>query len=470
MKKLVLVNPWKMIYPPLGLGYIASYLDKYLKSINIEIIDSSENLKEKIIRSRPDVLGFTSSTPNYFEVVDLIKEVKKCLDVPIILGGPHITSLPHKLSEHVDVGVIGEGEETMLELMKLFDEKGDFANSELQKIKGIVYHDNGENIITPPRELIEPIDKIPFPNRSLFDMSNYLRPADILVNHEYLRGTSMLTSRGCPYRCIYCQVPQQWRKLRLHSAEYVAREIKLLVDEYKLEGIAIVDDLFIVNTERIERLIELLEEYEILGKVKFLVDGRSNLIDEKLLALLKRLNVVQMALGIESGSERVLNYLKRGSVTAEQNRNAVHLAKKYGIGIYGQFMMGTPTETKEEMLETLKFIREQPLRSVHLSITTPLPGSELWDYCKKEGIVTDDMDWRLFNMEPQDSVENNFYIDKQVPYEEFLNIFRQTQRQIKYKHLRNTPLKTLYKNGKYAILHPMRTCKFVYRFLRKSYR
>ena len=463
MKKLVLVNTWKMIYPPLGLGYIASYLDKYLKSISIEIIDSSENLKEKIIRSEPDVLGFTSSTPNYFEVGELIKEVKRCLDVPIILGGPHITSLPHKLSEHVDIGVISEGEETTLELMKLFDEKGKFANSELEKIKGIVYHDNGGNIITPLRELIEPIDRIPFPDRSLFDMPNYLQPADILVNHEYLRGTSMLTSRGCPYQCIYCQVPQQWRKLRLHSAEYVAREIKLLIDEYKLEGIAIVDDLFILNTKRIERLIELLDEYEILGKVKFLVDGRSNLIDEKLLALLKRLNVAQMALGIESGSERVLNYLKKRSVTVEQNRNAVNLAKKYGIGIYGQFMMGTPTETKEEMLETLKFIREQPLRSMHLSITTPLPGSELWDYCKEKNIVTDDMDWHLFNMEPQVNLENNFYINEKVPYEEFLNIFRQTQYQIRYKHLKNTPLKFLVKD---AILHPRRAYIFVSRLLR----
>lgn len=472
--KLVLVNTWKQVYPPLGLGYIASYLDKYLKSISIEIIDSSKNLKEKIIRGEPDVLGFTSSTPNYFEVVNLIKEVKGYLDAPIILGGPHITSLPHKLSEHIDIGVIGEGEETMLELMKLFDEKGEFANSELEGIKGIVYHDNGGNIITPPRELIEPIDRIPFPDRSLFDMQNYLKPTDILVNHEYLRGASMLTSRGCPYRCIYCQVPQQWRKLRLHSAKYVAKEIKMLVDEYKVEGIAIVDDLFTLNAKRIEQLIGLLEEYEILGRVKFLADGRSNLINEKLLALLKRLNVVQMALGIESGSERVLNYLKKGSVTVEQNRNAVDLAKKCGIGIYGQFMMGTPTETKEEMLETFKFIREQPLRSMHLSITTPLPGSELWDYCKEKNIVTDDMDWHLFNMEPQASLENNFYINEQVPYKEFLNIFRQTQSQIRYKHLKNTSLKfllrTLYKYMKYAISHPKIAYMFVYSLLQSRFR
>lgn len=467
MNKLVLVNTWKAVYPPLGLGYIASYLDKYLNFNNIEIIDSSENPKEKIFRSKPDVLGFTSTTPNYFEVIELIKEVKKEIKVPIILGGPHITSLPHKLSEYVDIGVIGEGEETTLDLIELFNETGEFSPSEFKNVKGIVYHEDGKNVITPPRELIEPLDKIPFPNRSLLDMPNYLKPADILVNHEWLRGTSMLTSRGCPYQCIYCQVPQQWGKVRLHSAEYVAKEIKMLVDEYKVEGIVIVDDLFILSTKRIERLIELLREYGIIGQVKFLVDGRSNLINEKLLVLLKELNVVQMALGIESGSERVLNYLKKGSVTVEQNKNAVSLAEKYDIGVYAQFMMGTPTETKHEMLETLKFIKEQPLRSMHLSITTPLPGSDLWDYCKKEGIVKEDMDWNKFNMEPQASLENNLYINEKVPYQEFVNIFRQTQYQIKYKHLENTPVERLLK---LAILHPKRAFMFAYPLLRNRLR
>lgn len=467
MKKLVLVNTWKMIYPPLGLGYVASYLHEHLDSIIIEIIDSSENIKEKIIKSRPDVIGFTSTTPNYIQVIDIIKDVKKDLDVPVMLGGSHITSLPQKLSEYVDIAVIGEGEETVCELMNLFNKKEEFKNSELKKIEGIVYHNNEKNIVTPQRELIEPINKIPFPDRSLFDMQDYLRPADILVNHEYLRGTSMLTSRGCPYKCIYCQVPQQWRKLRLHTAEYVAREIKLLVDNYKVEGIAIIDDLFILSIKRIEQLIEYLKKYGILGEVKFLVDGRSNLINKKLLELLKQLNVVQMALGIESGSERILNYLKKDSVTVEQNKNAVVLAKKYGIGIYAQFMMGTPTETNSDMHETIKFIKEQPLNSVHLSVTTPLPRTELWNYCKKQGIVSDDMDWNLFNMEPQTELEDNLYINKEVSYQEFLIIFKEAQRLIEYKHMKDMSIKSLlkYHYVKDAILHPKKTFMFAHHFL-----
>ena len=384
-----------------------------------------------------------------------------------MLGGSHITSLPHKLSEYIDIGIVGEGEETVCELMKLFDKEDEFKKSELKKINGVVYHNNGKNFITPQRELIEPIDKIPFPDRTLFNMRDYLKPADILVSHEYLRGTSMLTSRGCPYKCVYCQVSQQWGKLRMHSAEYVAGEIKFLVDNYKVEGIVIIDDLFILSTKRIERLIELLREYGILGEVKFLVDGRSNLINKRLLELLKQLNVVQMALGIESGSERILNYLKKDSVTVEQNKNAVALAKKYDIGVYAQFMMGTPTETKSDMLETLKFIKEQPLSSIHLSVTTPLPKTELWDYCKEQGIVSDDMDWNMFNMEPQTKLGDNLYVNKEVPYQEFLSIFKQAQYAIKRKYIKNMPIKEMLKNHsiKDGISHPKKALVFAYQLL-----
>jgi radical SAM superfamily enzyme YgiQ (UPF0313 family) len=470
MNKLVLVNTWKMIYPPLGLGYIASYLYKYFNHINVEIIDSSNNLEKKIIAAKPDILGFTASTPNYFDVIDIIKKVKESLNVPILLGGSHITSLSHKLSEYVDIGVIGEGEETVSELVSIFNGAGEFKNSDLKEIKGIVYHSNKKNVVTEKREPIEPIDNIPYPDMSLFDMEDYLKPSDILVNHEHLRGTSILTSRGCPYKCVYCQVPQQWGKVRLHSAEYVAEEINLLVEEYDVEGIVIIDDLFILSTKRIERLIGLLKEYGILGEVKFLVDGRSNLINEKLLKLLKQLNVVQMALGIESGSERVLNYLKKNSVTVEQNKNAVALAQKYDIGVYAQFMLGTPTETKEEMLETVKFIREQPLKSMHVSVTTPLPATELWKYCKKEGIVSDDMDWSMFNMEPQTNLKNNMYINKEVPRDEFIEIFKKAQYEIKQKYIKDATIKGMLKlcYVKDAVLHPKRAFMFAYQFIKNK--
>lgn len=470
MNKLVLVNTWKMIYPPLGLAYIASYLHKYFNHINVEIIDSSNNLEKKIIAAKPDILGFTSSTPNYINVIDIIKKVKESLNVPILLGGSHITSLPHKLSEYVDMGVIGEGEETVSELASLFNEEREFKSSDLKEIKGIVYHTNKKNIITEKRELIEPIDNIPYPDRDLFDMEEYLKPADILVNHEYLRGTSMLTSRGCPYKCVYCQVPQQWGKVRLHGAEYVAEEINLLIEKYDVEGIVIIDDLFILSVKRVERLVKLLKEYGILGEVKFLVDGRSNLINEKLLKLLKQLNVVQMALGIESGSERVLNYLKKNSVTIEQNKNAVALAQKHDIGVYAQFMLGAPTETKEEMLETIKFIREQPLKSMHISVTTPLPGTELWNYCKKEGIVSDDMDWNIFNMEPQTNLKNNMYINKEVARDEFIEIFKKAQYEIKQKYIKDATIKSMLKlcHVKDAVLHPERAFMFAYQFIKNK--
>lgn len=422
--KLTLVNIWKERYPNLGLGYLASYLNKYYSKCEIEIVDNNNNIQDafdEIIKSNPDIIGFSAFTSNYYKIEEIAKKLKSVSKVPIILGGPHITPIPHTLNRCFDIAVLGEGEETLLELVKLFNKEGKkFTPNKLKRIGGISFRYKNKIVITPPRRLIKSLDIIPPPARYLFDMESYLKPQNILCNNKLIKGTSILTSRGCPYHCIYCQASAMWGKIRLHSAEYVVKEIKMLYKKYNIEGICIVDDLFISDIRRVKKIVEGLKNEKLLGKIQYLVDGRANLINDEILEILKEMGTVQIAIGFESASEKIIKYLKKGSVTLEQNYKAVETIRKHNIDIYAQFMIGTPGETEEDLLKTFNFIKDNQLTHSHVSITTPLPGTELWEYCKKAGIVDEfNVNWGKFNMQPSMNLIEHFYINKRISYKKF---------------------------------------------------
>lgn len=445
MAKLVLVNHWSPGIgnnkPPLGLCYLASYLKYYLKYHDISIVNTGDNTFEKIKNENPDLVGFTSYTAGYFDVLQLMKRVKQELDTIILLGGPHITCLPDQLPASVDIGVIGEGEQTLTEIMKLYLEKGRLPHEKLSSIKGIVYRRNGELAFTTPRELIKPLDKIPVPDRNLLDMEQFLKPSQILMSNEYLRGTTMLTSRGCPYHCIYCHVSAKWGKPRLHSAQRVVAEIELLVKKYAVQGITMGDDLFVSSSKRIQNIIEGMENKRMQGKIRFLVDLRANMVNDKLMQMLQKMGVVKIALGLESGSDRILRYLKGEDMTVEHNRQAVKIANKYGIGCYCCFMIGAPPETKEDIEKTRTLITEildmSPRNFCQLTVTTPLPGTKLWDYALTKGYIKEDIDWRQFSLSPLMSQANDFYVNEHIDFEEFQKIARDTMDLCNSRRLRS---------------------------------
>lgn len=465
--KLTLVNIWRGTYPNLGLGYLASYLDHYCTRCKITIIDENDTkiAISKIVKSKPDVVGYTAFTPNYYDVETTAKLVKNILRIPALLGGPHISSLPETLSPIFDIGVIGEGEETLLKLVKLFNSEKVFKGEKLERIEGIVFHQGSKNRVNPHRKLIDPIDKIPPPKRELFDMQFYLKPKNILCDNKLICGASIITSRGCPYRCVYCQASAMWKKIRLHSAKYVVEEIYHLYKEYKVEGICIADDLFITDISRISQIVSGLKNKKILGKIKYLIDGRANLINNNLLKILKEMGVVQIAIGFESASEKILHYLKRGTVTLKQNKQVIPLIRKYGIDIYAQFMIGTPGETTKDIMQTLNFIKENNLTHSHLSITTPLPGTELWEYCKREGIVDESkIDWKKFNMQTSSRLKDHFYINKKIPYDEFNRLFDRFNEELALLSIKEKSKLSLinYKNFKTFLKNPKLVSKIIY--------
>lgn len=393
--KLALINIEKgEPDPPLRLGYLASYLRKYYSSVDVVIIDNEDFMK-RLMAEKPDLVGITSVSFQFPEANKLAGEIKRELGVPLLVGGHHISMLPSHLAQsNFDIGVIGEGERTLLELVRLYEKHGNFPKNELRKINGMVFrNEDGQNEMTPERALIENLDEVPPPARDLLKMKEfYLNPRKGSFD-EIGVYTSLLTSRGCPYNCAFCSAIGIWkRKYRCFSAEYVINEIKGLLKDYpNLEGIIIWDDLFIGNRERLRKIADYIEKEGINKKLKFTVYARTNLMNDEVCLLLKRMNVTVCDFGLESGSQSVLNYLKKGTLTVEQNRSALKLCKQYGMKTIGTCIIGSPQETVEDFQKTRELVLDSNLDEPYVFQLTPLPGTDVWTYAKSKGIVNDDI-------------------------------------------------------------------------------
>ena len=232
----------------------------------------------------------------------------------------------------------------------------------------------------------------------------------------------MLTGRGCPYRCRFCSTAIFWNKVRFHSAEHVCDEIKMLIERYHVDSILIWDDLFTTSKKRTREIAGILKKEGLTEKAIFSVQARANLIDDDTCAVLKDMNVNSVGFGFESGSNKVLNYLKNGSVTVEQNKNAILTCKKYGLKVTGSLMFGNPGETIEDMKKTLElidFMGQNGADLIWTFVTKPLPGTEFWEIAKNRGKVSDDMDWNILE-QTEDS--NPLMLDDGISKDEFRNI------------------------------------------------
>jgi len=421
--------------PPLGLGYLASYYEKYRQAsdsaIEIQIhspLSSSKRIVSKL--KGADLVGISTWTQNFNQVLALCAEVKKRLKIPVILGGQHISALPHTLPTTADIAVIGEGEQTFLELLEGYSKHRDFAAAWLQGINGIVYWDGKDVRRTERRGLLESLDQIPPPARTILPLRTQ---GHVGYGHEYdKKGTTILTSRGCPYACSYCSSAQFWgRRIRCHSPEYVIAEMEEIIGRYKVDTLCIEDDLFVADRHRLREIVEMVCARGINQRVSFELQCRANLMDEEIAELLKRMNTRLIAFGFESGCEKILRSLKGGSVTVAHNRRAIELCRKYGFQCRGQMMIGNPGETREDLMETINFIREvfisNPDPNLYMAIvlTLPLPGSVLWDYAKEKGLVSDlFMDWdslgKIENLSPRRSngFKSRVFLSDQLSREE----------------------------------------------------
>ena len=345
--RVVLINPDYMTYgnPPLGLAFLASYLRKFIPNIEIEIYDQIPPSKiiEKIRNKKPEIIGLTSVALNFYKVKELASRIRKISNALLVLGGRHITTMPDSFKNTAfDIGIIGEGELTFANLVKSYEKNKNLNIEELKKIPGILLRDKRKIINTGLPEMIYNLDDIPMPARDLLNMNYYSIPSFSL---GFIKVGSIITSRGCPYDCRFCSARYFWgRGIRFFSAKRVAEEIELLYKKYGFKKIEIYDDSFSINAPRLKEIISILKEKKLLGKIEFICMGTAKGFTEEIASLLKKLNVVDLTFGFESGSERVLKYLKK-YFSVQDSVNAIEICRKYKIPYSGYFMLGSPYET-----------------------------------------------------------------------------------------------------------------------------
>ena len=400
----------------LGILYLISSLRQHFSDKELQM-KVSYSLSDSIINEfKPDIVGLSTVSQNYY-VAQRYAQLCKDYGAAVIIGGVHISTLPHTLTKQMNVGVINEGEETVVELMKVFMEKHCFPKDKLAQIKGIVFYDEDNIVKTQPREKIKTLDTLPIPAREFY----------------YHPKRGIFTSRGCPYDCVFCFSKPFWGKPRFFSAEYVIKEVIEVVEKFNVSKIAFYDDLFIANISRFKKIVQYVRDAGLHKKVAFSCDVRPNLVTDEVASLLKSMNVTNVFMGIESGNQRILKYLKKQACSVEQNYNAIKILRKNSIITNGGFIIGSPDETKEEILDTFRFIRKSRIDFFTPLMLTPLPGTPVWERAKERGLVSDHMDWNILREEFNEIADRHIILSEILSREELYCLYKKFKREQKRK-------------------------------------
>jgi radical SAM superfamily enzyme YgiQ (UPF0313 family) len=307
-----------------------------------------------------------------------------------ILGGAIITSEPKLMFESLkpDFAIIGEGEITIVELLNAVKN-----NKPLEKVNGIIYQKNNQTIINHPRDSIKNIDQLQFPDfggmefeKQLDNMSANNSPYGLL---DYPRVYPIMCSRGCPFQCTFCY-HCLGIKYRERSIENVMKELKTNLNKYKINIIAIYDDLFSINKERLYKFCDEIKKLinELDWECKWTCQLSVRNVDDEMLIKLKDAGCYAVSFGFESYSKKVLSSMKK-PITPELINNSVQLTKKHKMVVQGNFIFGDRAETKETAKETLDYWKKNCSEQVYLGFIQPYPGSEIYNYCIEKGIIKD---------------------------------------------------------------------------------
>lgn len=376
--------------PPLGILSIAAVLEQ--EGYKVKIIDgpvsgmSTEEVANEVIKDRPKMVGISSLTSTYYRAKELASLIKQNSDIPIILGGHHTSILPEEIIKEsvFDIGVLHEGEITMIEIMKAFGKDPKIIKNKkmLKKIDGIIFKNKNKIVKTRPRKPIENLDDLPFPARHLIDMKKY-KP--LPNQYKRLPVTNMVVIRGCPFACTYCSNSAIFgKKIRAFSPERVVDEIKHLQEKYKIREISFWDDNMTVNKKWMNDMTDMIVKEGL--DITWSCYSRVNTVDIQLLANMKKAGCWNIFYGMESGNQELLNIIEKG-ITLDDIRRATTWTKNAGIEVRGSFMIALPGETPEMAHKTIDFAIDLDLDYAQFCITTPFPGTKLFNQAQKYGTL-----------------------------------------------------------------------------------
>lgn len=403
-------------------GLAHSFLIGYiLKNVNFNVKYRiiSKEIYKTMFEYQPDIVAISSMTSNFHIAAKIASKAKE-IGAKVIIGGHHISFLPRQLTKDMDVGVIGEGEETYSELLNLYHQDK-WDSNYLKDVKGIVFRTPGDNIrVTPPRPLVKNLDMVGYPKREFAPLTPSTKKA-------------IVTSRGCPYKCVFCSQTRFWQaKIRFHTPGYVIKEIENVYKFSKTEEIRIDDGIFLINKKRLLEIVELWEKHPLYRHIKFTCMARANLIDNEMAELAARMGIHSAFFGIESNNPDSLYYLKGGSVTPEDNQRAYEILTKHKIKLHTSYIIGVPDETESQIMDTYKFIKKNRKLTGGVFHLVPLPGTPVWDHAIKRELVSEDMDFSILG--GQQIGKDAIFLSENLGREKMIELIKMFNKLWKRRH------------------------------------
>lgn len=474
----ILDTELKSCHPPLGLAYIAAslrgrhelkVLDALAEGFNCEKAEEKgyityglgfEDIKGKIKAFAPDMVCisclFSAQAKNVYKIAALTKEINP--RIATILGGAHPSAMPKQVlaNKNIDYAVIGEGEKTLKELLERIE-----RNNDLSDLEGLAYRKNGEIIIKVRNNFENNLDSLPLPAWELFPLKKYF---SINRPHGGLSRSSsvlpIITSRGCPYQCIFCSIHNIWgREYRARKPEAVLKEIEYLVSKFGIKGLIFDDDNLTLDRERAVKIFrEIIEKNFNIGWS--LPNGVFiGTLDKDLLSLMKKSGCYSISMAVESGDEEILKQIKK-PVDLTKAKKIIKSAQDLGLEIAVFFVVGFPFETKKQVEKTLHFARELKVDNVNLFYATPLPGTELFKLCIKNNLLPKDLDFSILRQNLPSLEPKNF------SKEELWNLVEKEKIRLYFYSIFRNPIKLFSKAKRKILKEP----EYFFKFIRKCFK
>lgn len=360
-------------FPPLNLCYLAAIAEQL--GHTVQIVDGEvENLDNDAVVRRvsefsPDIIGMTSTTPMFHIVRSLSKQLKKAVTAPIIVGGHHASLLKEEAFDPAfDYLFIGEAEFSFRQFLQVIEEKGDISG-----IRGILYKKEGAIVSTGAPECAEDIDIFPFPARHLLKTELY----KVGTLKGKLGFTTVMMSRGCPFKCVFCSTKVSGRHVRRRTVKSVVQEIELVVKNFNVRHIFFADDVLTLDKKFTLDLCDALNSMKI--PITFEGSTRANLVDEELISAMKKAGLIRISFGLESADQQILKIIRK-EVPLESYITANKLTNKYKIETINSVMLGLPGDTRESINKTIDFLRNaRDIQHATFGIAMPYPGTEFYE-------------------------------------------------------------------------------------------